>query len=128
MCGDEPAPNAQRWLRNPYCDRIDGRSVDWCHRHGIGATQPDTGQFDLEVLAVGAPTLKQLRVGHPPIIDHPRVPYVPQMDDYEPRSEISLLGARSKGDGATYAILQFHGAISTFREECSDEMPESIFA
>lgn len=56
-------------------------------------------------------------------------PLNPPMDDYERRSEISLLGARSKGDGATYAILQFHGDVATFKEEIAEEAPgDSIFA
>ena len=48
-------------------------------------------------------------------------PLNPPMDDYEPRTEIHLLGARSKGDGATFAILQFHGDVAAFREEIPDD-------
>lgn len=50
-------------------------------------------------------------------------PNNPPMDDYEPRTEIHLLGARSRGDGATFAILQFFGQWATF-EELTTAVPE----
>ena len=37
-------------------------------------------------------------------------------DDYSPVTEIHLLGARSKGDGSTFAKLYFAGDICTFNE------------
>ncbi len=37
-------------------------------------------------------------------------------DDYSPVTEVHLLGARSKGDGSTFAKLYFAGDICTFNE------------
>jgi DnaB-like helicase C terminal domain/Toprim-like len=40
----------------------------------------------------------------------------PPMDDYDPRMEIHLLGARAKGDGPTYAELMFQGEYGSIFE------------
>ena len=41
-------------------------------------------------------------------------PNNPPRDPYDSRTEIHLLGARSKGDGNSFAGLQFHGNIAAF--------------
>lgn len=43
-------------------------------------------------------------------------PENPPKDDYQPMTEIHLLGARSKGEGNTFTQLMFVGACSTFVE------------
>jgi hypothetical protein len=55
-------------------------------------------------------------------------PKNPPMDDYEPRTEIHLLGARAKGDGATFALLQFHGERCAFAEEVPDIATDNVFS
>lgn len=52
-----------------------------------------------------------------------RDPNNPPKDDYSPKTEIHLLGARSKGDGNTFATLMFHGNLATFWEETKIEPP-----
>jgi len=48
-------------------------------------------------------------------------PANPPEDAYEPRTEVHLLGARSKGPGKALAVLHYHGALATFYET----VPES---
>lgn len=48
-------------------------------------------------------------------------PAHPPTDDYNPETEIRLLGARAKGDGPTSVMLQFHGDTATFKEGAPPE-------
>jgi DNA primase len=50
-------------------------------------------------------------------------PKNPPRDDYEPRTEVRMLGARAKGDGATFAELMFNGDIATFQSISYDTPP-----
>lgn len=43
-------------------------------------------------------------------------PLNPPKDDYEPKTELHLLGARSKGDGPTFCELFFVGEFASFNE------------
>lgn len=48
------------------------------------------------------------------------------MDDYDPKTEVHLLGARAKGDGSTFAVLTFLGEFATFHEQTLAEPPEQL--
>lgn len=48
----------------------------------------------------------------------------PPTDDYQTKTEVHMLGARSKGDGPTYGELVFLGNIATFGSLAKDIPPE----
>ena len=48
----------------------------------------------------------------------------PPTDDYQIKTEVHMLGARSKGDGPTYGELVFLGNIATFGSLAKDIPPE----
>jgi DNA primase len=50
----------------------------------------------------------------------------PPRDDYDPITEVNLLGARAKGPGATLAKLMYEGETATFREISYAETPAGI--
>lgn len=50
-------------------------------------------------------------------------PLNPPMDAYEPKTEVSLVGVRSKGDGPAYCELMFLGEFASFVELTNQEAP-----
>lgn len=50
-------------------------------------------------------------------------PMNPPMDAYEPKTEVHLLGVRSKGDGPAYCELMFLGEFASFVELTNQEPP-----
>ena len=51
-------------------------------------------------------------------------PANPPMDDYNPETEVHMLGARFKGNGSTMQTLFFNGATATFREISGAQVPK----
>jgi CHC2 zinc finger/DnaB-like helicase C terminal domain/Toprim-like len=51
-------------------------------------------------------------------------PQNPPKDDYDPKTEVHLLGARAKGDGGTFAVLTFIGEWASFHESTFLTPPE----
>jgi DNA primase len=51
-------------------------------------------------------------------------PTNPPKDDYSPQTEVHLLGARAKGDGGTFAVLNFIGEWAMFHEPSFQTPPE----
>jgi len=45
------------------------------------------------------------------------------MDNYEPQTEVHLLGVRSKGNGGTFAKLLFIGKYASFENITNAEEP-----
>jgi len=50
----------------------------------------------------------------------------PPMDDYEPVTEVHLLGARAKGDGPTFTKLVFKGEKASFKPFTTEEPPPDL--
>lgn len=51
-------------------------------------------------------------------------PANPPMDDYNPETEVHMLGARFKGNGSTMQTLFFNGSTATFRELSMAQEPK----